>query len=252
MHWRLEAARQHSKRIRTKVRSRLGRSWCPICEARTAFIQEGPWLRDQLFCAWCRSIPRWRALLRVLHDHFPNWRELRVHESSPGGPASDKLERECHHYLASHFFPDVPLGQTKGRFRCENLEDQTFPDGSFDLVVTSDVFEHILDPARAFAEIARTLRNGGAHVFTVPWYYWKDTLVRAVHEGDEVRHLEPPDYHGNPIDAAGSLVVTEWGHDLCDFIYRHSGMTTTAVRIRDAREGIDGEFREVFISRKPG
>ena len=29
-------------------------------------------------------------------------------------------------------------------------------------------------------------------------------------------------------------------------------MTTAAVRIRDAREGIDGEFREVFISAETG
>src|ERR1019366_2746057 len=95
------------------------------------------------------------------------------HESSPGGPASAKLARECHHYTPTHFFPDVPPGGLKDGIRCENLEEQTFADASFDLVVTSDVFEHVLDPARAFSEIARTLRPGGAHVFTVPWYWYK-------------------------------------------------------------------------------
>lgn len=224
---------------------------CPICEKRTIFIKTGPWLRDQLLCNRCRSIPRWRALVHVLETRFPNWREMRIHESSPGGPASQKLARECRSYLATHFFPDVPAGQMKDNFRCENLEEQTFPDESFDLVVTSDVFEHILDPARAFSEIARTLRPGGAHVFTVPWYWWKKTLVRAV-RGDDgaVINLEPPDYHGNPISDKGSLVVTEWGPDLCDFIYRASGLTTTAILIRDMKMGIAGEFGEVFISTK--
>ncbi len=223
---------------------------CPICQRRTLFIAEGPWLRDQLLCIRCRSIPRWRALIAVLEESFPRWRDLAIHESSPGGPASDKLARECKGYVATQFFPDTPLGAAKDGIRCEDLEAQTFADGSFNLVVTQDVFEHVLDPARGFREVARTLRAGGAHVFTVPWYHWKETLVRAVRESGALRHLVEPDYHRNPIDPRGSLVVTEWGRDLCEFIEKHSGLTTEVVRLHDRRRGIDGEFIEVFISRK--
>jgi hypothetical protein len=63
--------------------------------------------------------------------------------------------------------------------------------------------------------------------------------------------LEPADYHGNPIDENGSLVVTEWGRELCDFIYCTSGATTIAILIRDISLGIAGEFCEVFVSTKP-
>jgi SAM-dependent methyltransferase len=224
---------------------------CPICERRTVFVKEGPWLRDQFLCYRCKSIPRWRALIHVLETRFPTWREQHVHESSPGGPASAKLARECRFYTPTYFFPEVSRGDFKGGIRCEDLERQTFADASFDLVVTSDVFEHVLNPARGFAEIARTLRPAGAHIFTVPWYWWKETLVRASRgEDGNVRNLEPADYHGNPIDEKGSLVVTEWGRDLCDFICRCSGMTTTAILIRDMHLGLAGEFCEVFISSK--
>jgi SAM-dependent methyltransferase len=223
---------------------------CPICEKRTLFVKQGSWLRDQFLCYRCRSIPRWRALIHVLETRFPGWRDLAIHESSPGGPASAKLARDCRHYTPTHFFPNVAAGECKDGIRCENLERQTFADESFDLVVTSDVFEHVLDPAHAFAEIARTLRAGGAHVFTVPWYWWKETLIRAVRAEDgKIKNLEPADYHGNPIDDSGSLVVTEWGLQLCDFIYCCSGMTTTAILIRDMKLGLAGEFCEVFISR---
>jgi hypothetical protein len=60
--------------------------------------------------------------------------------------------------------------------------------------------------------------------------------------------LTPAEYHGDPIDEKGSLVVTEWGRELCDFIYRTSGATTTAILIQDMSLGLDGEFWEVFIS----
>ena len=225
--------------------------YCTICQRRTAFIKEGDWLRDQWLCLRCRSIPRWRALVFVLEEYFPEWRGMTIHESSPGGPASEKLARECPGYRPTHFFPDTTPGEYRHGIRCENLEQQTFLDASFDLVVTQDVFEHVLDPARAFAEVARTLKAGGAHVFTIPWYYWKPTLVRAVRNGDGIDYLVEPDYHGNPISDKGSLVVTEWGDDFCDYVYRHSGLTTTAMRIRDRYRGIDGKFIEVFVSRKP-
>jgi SAM-dependent methyltransferase len=223
---------------------------CPICERGTIFVKGGSWLRDQYFCARCLSIPRFRALVRVLNARFPRWRELDIHESSPAGASSEKLARECRGYVASHFFPDVAPGTTVGGYRSEDLERQTFADSSFDLVVTQDVFEHILEPRAAFAEVARTLRPGGAHVFTVPWYYWKPTLVRARREEGKVVHECPPDYHGNPIDARGSLVVTEWGFDLLDTIERSTGMRTTVEHIFDARQGICGEFGEVFVSEK--
>jgi hypothetical protein len=223
---------------------------CPICERRTLFVAEGPWLRDQLFCLRCRSIPRGRALIAVLEAHFPAWRTLRLHESSPAGPASRKLARECRGYVATQLLPDTPPGSSRHGVRCEDLEAQTFADGAFDLVVTQDVFEHVLDPARGFREVARTLRPGGAHVFTVPWYPGRQTRARAVREHGAVRHLAEPEYHANPIDPRGSLVVTEWGRDLGRFIEAHSGLGTEVVRLHDRRRGIDGEFREVFVSRK--
>ena len=52
--------------------------------------------------------------------------------------------------------------------RFENLEHLSFDNETLDLHITQDVFEHLFDPAAAFREIARTLRPGGAHVFTTP------------------------------------------------------------------------------------
>jgi SAM-dependent methyltransferase len=223
---------------------------CPVCERRTIFLKTGPWLRDQYICALCGSIPRQRAIIRVLETLFPEYRKMSMHESSPGRPSSKKLQRVCENYTSAHYFQDVPQGECKGDVRCENLEEMTFDDDSFDLIITQDVLEHVLNPEKAFAEISRILKPGGAHVFTVPYYYWQETIVRAVDTLQGIAFKKEKLYHGNPIDKNGSLVVTEWGEDLVDYIYLNSGMTTTIYDIRDLKMGLDAKFLEVFVSRK--
>src|SRR6266496_3713115 len=87
------------------LREKGNHGYCSICEHPVYFEIEGPWLRDQYRCVNCKSIPRWRALMSVVAELYPKWRELKIHESSPGGPLSDKLARECPEYLPSQFFP---------------------------------------------------------------------------------------------------------------------------------------------------
>jgi SAM-dependent methyltransferase len=47
-----------------------------------------------------------------------------------------------------------------------------FTEGAFDVVVASDVLEHIEDDLGAVSEIARVLRPGGALVLSVPAHPW--------------------------------------------------------------------------------
>jgi len=229
--------------------ARLGH--CPVCSRYVVFVALTDWLRDSYECMRCGSIPRQRALLAVLDQVAPAWRDLRIHESSPAGASSRRMAEDCAAYDASHYWPDVPPGSMRDGMRCEDVTRLTFADESLDVFITQDVFEHVLDAERGFAEVARVLRPGGLHVFTVPWFWWKPTLVRARSGPDGLQHLEPPDYHANPVDPAGSLVITEWGWDLPDVILRHSSMTTVVHAIRDPRQGIVGAFREVMVSRKP-
>jgi SAM-dependent methyltransferase len=233
------------------MRRGISIGYCPVCEKNTFFFKRGNWWRDHYHCLRCFSIPRQRAICQVLQDYAPNWRELHIHESSPNGPTFDKFLSNCRGYVATQFFPNIISGTLYRGFRCEDLARQTFDDESFDIVITQDVMEHLLEPVESFKEICRTLRPGGMHIFTVPWYYWKKTKIRVKLKGSKIVFIEQPEYHNSPIDNNGSLVVTDFGYDLMDIIQICSGMTTSAIRIHDKRKGIEAKFNEIFISKKP-
>jgi SAM-dependent methyltransferase len=102
----------------------------------------------------------------------------------------------------------------------------TFPDGAFDVVITSDILEHVRHPDLAFAEISRVLASGGKHIFTVPTNvpFSRPTIKRVDVEGPEDIHILPAAYHG---DGKGgrSVVYNEFGDDLLGII-EHCGMQT--------------------------
>jgi len=225
--------------------------YCTICEGRTIFVEKADWLRDHYICIRCASIPRHRALIKLVSLLFPAYRSLAIHESSPCGPASAKLQRECPGYVPTQFYPDLDPGASRQGSRCENLERMTFADESFDLIITQDVLEHVLNPSKAFAEIARTLKPGGAHIFTVPIYKGRKTIIRAAEVSGGIRYLEERVFHGNPIEKNGSLVVTDWGDDLQDEIKRASGLDTKVFLLEDRELGLEAEFLDVLVSSKP-
>jgi hypothetical protein len=232
------------------------RGHCPICDDEVEFRSDNEWLRDHYECSRCHSIPRERALMCAVEMFYPNWRSLQIHESSPcGRGASLKLKQECPGYIPSQFYQGFPRGAIHpDGFRCEDLANLTFENETVDLVITQDVMEHLLDPARAFAEIARTLKPGGAHILTVPLVNKSQpskARARRDNEGDgAIIYLQPAEYHGNPISSDGSLVCTDWGYDICEFIFRASGLYTTIIYIDDISKGVRAELIEVLVSRK--
>jgi len=225
--------------------------YCGVCDQPVTFIEYDPWLRDNYKCSNCHSIPRNRALVNALNKFCPGWVNLLLHESSPGGPLSAHLEKSCKEYSSSYYYEDVPRGTYNGKYRSEDLTELSFADETFDVFVTSDVFEHVFMPEKAFKEIARVLKAGGAHVFTMPWYpELSKSRQRAVLENGEIVFLMDPVYHGNPISEKGSLVTYDWGRDFCEFIFTHSGMYTTIYLVENKDLGLKAEFLEVFISVK--
>jgi hypothetical protein len=248
-------------RIKNKLIDRLipggfyfsHKGYCPCCDKEVIFKSTNSWLRDNFKCPNCFSIPRERALMIIIEKYFPKWRELDIHESSPSDSgASKKLKKNCGKYISSQYYTDQIFGTIIKGHRNEDLEQQTFSDAVFDIVVTQDVMEHIYDPAKAFAEIARTLKKGGAHIFTVPIINKHNKTEIWATKGTDGHPVftATPEYHGNPVDPKGSPVTMHWGFDIVDFIKEKSGLSTTIEYIDNLDFGIRAEYIEVLVSKK--
>jgi SAM-dependent methyltransferase len=236
------------------------RGHCPICDGDVLFEMKEPGVHRSTTCPGCASLPRQRALWVALNGAFPNWRGLAIHEGSPGWDSlSHRLARECRYYTASQHLPDYPSGYMfegttlPGRdFYVQDLERQTFDSASFDLVITQDVFEHLFDPAGAIREIARTLKPGGATLMTVPVVRRFAPSVRRARRlmPGVVKHLLPPEYHGNPVSGEGSLVTVDWGFDIAAHLARASGMHFVMQTFEDIEFGIRDECNQILIGYK--
>lgn len=231
------------------------KGYCPVCEKHVSFTATMTNLRETLDCPVCRSVSRERALMLIINKYYPQWRDKQVHESSPGNRGVSRiLKKEVKDYTGSHYYPNHKAGEIINEYRNENLEEMTFPDDSFDLIITQDVMEHVYDPEKAFKEIARTLRKGGVHIFTIPVAnkHNKSEVWATKGEDGKPVFLKEPEYHGNPIDPVnGSPVTMHWGYDIIDFIEQATGMETTVETYHnDLYYGIYNIDVDIFISVK--
>lgn len=232
---------------------------CPVCEQDTAFEMRSPAFYRSAQCVSCGSWPAQRAFWYAMTNLRPNWRELTIHESSPGGdPITIRFINECRNYIVSQYDPNQPSGmmvfdpeKPGGKYIIQDLQRQTFPDSFFDLVITREVFEHVFDPAAAIAEIARTLKPGGLCIMAVPVANrFKPSQRRARMVDGAVNHILPPQYHGNPMSRDGALVTMDWGYDIAPLLTKFSGIPFYSQTFENLELGIKDEFNQILIGIK--
>ena len=95
-----------------------------------------------------------------------------------GGPLMQRLRRQGYTHLTGIDVsaPAIELAQARGVPNVSVMDGAAlaFADASFDLVIASDVLEHIEDEGRALREWTRVLRPGGQLLVFVPAhaYLW--------------------------------------------------------------------------------
>lgn len=147
--------------------------------------------------------------------------------------------------------PGLAGGEMRDSIQHQDVERLAFDPASFDLVVSCDVLEHVNEPRRALAELARVLRPGGHLLFTVPFAWSSEADRRRSRDvGGYVEHLVEPSCHGNPLDPAGSPACFDYGWELLDWV-RDAGFREVSVLCYWSDTlGHLGGLLEAFLARR--
>lgn len=184
---------------------------CQCCRRWSFFVTNGSG-SEFACCAVCGANLRYELLAEEIRKRFTgHLRGLRVVEFDPGSPLKTLLS-ESGRYTRTFFSESVPRGEVgiQGA-RSEDITRLTFPSSSIDLMVSSDVLEHVIDLEAALRETARVLVPGGVHLFTVP--YRDRTRPRAAWTNGQLQYLEEPEYHSDPLNQQGILAAWDIGPD---------------------------------------
>jgi SAM-dependent methyltransferase len=195
--------------------------------------------REGDICAACgnslRLIGFARAVISVLRERFgvdaPLFRDIPEALAKAPQPLA---VWECNNLSVLHpYLAGTPgltyteYGSALPEVPSEDLTRLSFPDDAFDLILMTDVLEHVPDLDAAFAEMRRVLRPGGCVVLTVPVLMNRLTRKRAEPDGrGGMRLLLPPSHHGAPGTTTDDLlVVHEFGKDVVDLLQRGFSVT---------------------------
>lgn len=206
---------------------KIGR--CNVCGKLTIFFSLyrdiGDLERGDFICMFCWSSSRKRHVAKVINElisDISNMSQIpeKVNINIYNTDVDDSFYKTLNgyeSYVCSDFIPNMELGTEikKGCFN-QDIENLKFPDESFDLVITEDVFEHVRNYEIGFKEILRVLKKGGYHIFTIPFNFSKPTINMVDTSGEEDIHILPPEYH---ISKSGKvLAYRTFGIDLFNFL----------------------------------
>lgn len=194
-------------------------------------------------CIRCRANLRYEMLALALRKYCPDLSNKVIWEIDRQSPLSIFLGG-LDGYIRSYYSPEDPVGFVNANgLRCEDITHSSFSDKSVDVIISSDVLEHVSNIKAAFSETARILKPGGFHLFTVPPR--SQTIKRAdIISGDVVLYTEP-DYHRDPLNPNGILAYWDFGTDAIE-LFSESGLEISIV---DGPKGKDR--RLVWMARKP-
>jgi len=122
-------------------------------------------------------------------------KQFRVLETS-GTRGHPSILNHLFDYYNIFYEPDCLKSADFDKRKFGDLENLTFSDNFFDVILCSDVLEHVRFYEKAISEISRVLKNEGVFILQVPYLGFDKKnyqLVKA--QGDKDVFLTEPQYH---------------------------------------------------------
>jgi SAM-dependent methyltransferase len=186
-----DAVNQVEERLGPRLGARFRCSCCGLEAHAFRHFASGRGIAWNSACPGCDSRSRHRGLAVLLPALVDERQPRRVLHFAPEAVLRQSFERAGLSYeTADMFLEDVT-------HRGVDLQDQPFPDGSYDLVVCNHVLEHVPDDDRALRELARVLAPGGLAVITVPGDF---TRAETIHFTGELENGHYRDYGLDLVD----------------------------------------------------
>lgn len=233
---------------------------CTVCGEWVRFLPFTDNVRESGSCPHCGSSNRQRQMAWMLRRELAHPvvgrlrlpRGFALYNTEANGPLHGVLKLHPRYECSEYWGDRAQFGATVDGVRNEDLQALSFTDASFDIVLSSDVLEHVPDPYLAHHEIFRVLKPGGCHIFTVPYGETspRDDVRASLVNGEIVYHAEAL-YHGDPVRPdQGVLVWTIFGQEMLERL-EEIGFDAESWRLQEPDCGIFGPGANVFIARKP-
>jgi SAM-dependent methyltransferase len=226
---------------------------CNICRCPTLFVVTDANLRENVICLFCKSFNRARQMYRVFSLDKRSG-DIRIWNMEHSGSLHRALLRTYGgSYISSAYLgKDIASGTFVQGIRHEDVLRTSFPSDHLDVILSSDVLEHVPKPEAAFVEISRILKPGGAFIFTVPFQEDQEQSDLRARESElgEIVYLKEPLYHNDPLRPEGILVFTIFGWDMLKMT-RAAGLECSVHRPYSLRHGMIGPGTLVFTAVKP-
>ena len=175
---------------------------------------------------------RMRAVLRVIEktfspDEYPG---LRIYAPEATTAFALRMRGIFPRFIGSEYIEGPDPRSALYPILFEDLTALSLPDDMFNLLTSNEVLDHVPDLDGALREMCRVLKRGGWHIGTHPFLFSTEkSQRRACIEGGEIVHLLEPEYHGNPMSIAGSLVFETPAWDILERC-RRAGFSSSAMR----------------------
>jgi len=190
-------------------------------------------LRETLRCRGCHGKMRDRVLAAGLLDALASRgvRATTIDELAGRLPVgltildTDAHSRIAHRLKAepgfyrSLYLPGRESGDRLDDERMVNvdLEKMPFPDRHFDVIITTEVMEHVRYVDVAHREVARCLKDDGVYLFTVPYDPALARTWQLIDPDTDELLVTPPHIHGDPMIREGGIKAYRvFGRDIVE------------------------------------
>ena len=161
---------------------------------------------------------RERAVVQYLRETTKN--DDHIYHVGYYSRLSKFLSDNSKNLTRSQFKEGVPSGKVdQNGVLCQDLTKTSFPDKTYDHLVCLEVLEHIPHYKFALSEMFRILKPDGQAILTFPWLggEFHEHRIRAELLPDgTIRHILPPEFHGDPATKEGILSFRAFGWSILD------------------------------------